>query len=727
MADYKDQDQKSPEQERREKLQNLLAWRLRDAMQARETSGIEEIWLAAEDQYNGYDEFNHPNIARTKEDPQGRKATATPGTQSTIYLNITKPKTDTAVSRVQEMLLPHDDKPWEVEPTPVPELANAVDRGDDRMVQLADGRQAKAADVAKATMVKAQQSAERAGAQIEDWFVEGSVYAEMRRVIKDAGRIGTGVLKGPFPVAKKDRKWSIQDGASVLEISERIAPSSRRIDAWDLFPDPSCGDDIHAGAYIFERDYFTARKLRGLARQPGYDAKCIAEVLEQGPTKRARLDKHNRQNEGEVSALDTETFEVFYYQGDIPPEELLAAGFEVVGFNIDEGGQRVGDEKLAEQMRLVTIPVVATLVNDKVVRMSMNPQETGEFQYDVFVWEPVDGQVWGRGIPTKMEPAQKILNAGTRRMLENAGMSAGPQVVTAKGSIEPWNGRYTVEGRKGWHFMPSELIDDVRKAFAVIAIDPMQQHLMEIIRYSLEMADQLTNMPMFLQGIVGTAPDTLGATQMQEANASAPLKAIAKQFDDLIVVPHLRRYYDWLMQDPNVPADAKGDMQVRARGASVLVQRDQAALFYAQLVPLANDPKFRINPEKLAAELARANKASLSQIQYSDEEWQAIQEQMQNAPQPQDPRIATAQINAQVQQDKLQAEMQDREVARQHQERIKAVELQIQALEFAGQKEIKLDELKAMLAQTAIQDRTKRELFVAEKQFAQTTGDGRGL
>ena len=59
--------------------------------------------------------------------------------------------------------------------------------------------------------------------------------------------------------------------------------------------------------------------------------------------------------------------------------------------------------------------------------------------------------------------------------------SAGPQIVTAKGLIEPWDNQYTIQGRKGWHFTPSEIIDDVRKAFGHFVIESAQQQLQAII------------------------------------------------------------------------------------------------------------------------------------------------------------------------------------------------------------------------------------------------------
>ena len=55
------------------------------------------------------------------------------------------------------------------------------------------------------------------------------------------------------------------------------------------------------------------------------------------------------------------------------------------------------------------------------------------------------------------------------------------------------------------------------------------------------------------------------------------------------------------------------------------------------------------------------------------------------------------------------------------------IDFQIQAMEFAGQKDITFEQLRAMLATKAMELKNKRELFAAERQFAETDGGGRGL
>lgn len=725
----------------RQTLESLLSARLRDAVNARRTSGIEDIWQEDEDQYQGIESAGQTdNQAPTqKRLSRARPASSSTSQRSRAYLNITKPKTDAGIGRVQEMLLPHDDKPWEVKPTPIPELDEAAAGRNPSQVTLEDGTQVSAKDLATAKKFEAEQGAELMADQIEDWMVEGRVYGQMRRVIRDAGRIGTGVLKGPFPCARKDKKWGIKQNVALMSEIERIAPTSVAKSVWDFFPDPSCGENIHDGAFVFDRDYLTGRRLRELARLPDYDKERIAQILKEGPGKRAAHDdRSSRERDGQASTLESDTFEVFYYYGDIPPDILLSGGWVIPGFNDAQSTPELA-EQIEQAMQLSTVAIVATMINERVVRVSLNPLETGEFPFDVFCWEPVDGQPWGRGIPRKMATAQKMLNAATRAMLENAGMSAGPQIIIDRERIQPANGRYEITGRKLWYWQPGDEVKDVRFAFASVVIPSQQKDLQSIIEFSLRMADELSGLPLLLQGIVGNqAPETLGGQAMAEANATSPLKAIAKQFDDTLIGPHITRYYAWGMQDPNVAPDAKKDLKCNARGASALIYRDAAAQFLPQLMPMIENPAFKINPEKWIAEVMRGNKVNPASIQYSPQEAKALAEQAAQEPPPQDPRIEAAKINAdakaadrevsvQIKQAELQQDQQQAQLDREHESAIKQMEFEIQALEFAGQKEITLEQLRAMLATKSMEIRTKRELFTAEKQFAESTGEGRGL
>jgi len=212
--------QLSPEDERARRLDAMgvaLSQKRADAIQAREASGIESQWLEDEEFYQGIDDANrneHSSAWRTK--PPGQIAPQAPNTtRSTVFPNITRPYCDAAAARIADMLLPTDDRSWSLQPTPIPELI-AISEGDvpadiqQQMAAVPGIDQAKIDEMTAAVVAQAQklvddakEKADKAEKRIEDWNVEGQWHAEIRKVIEDASRCGSGVLKGPFRSAAR--------------------------------------------------------------------------------------------------------------------------------------------------------------------------------------------------------------------------------------------------------------------------------------------------------------------------------------------------------------------------------------------------------------------------------------------------------------------------------------------------------------------------------------------
>ena len=57
----------------------------------------------------------------------------------------------------------------------------------------------------EANQAQAKQASAKMQQAIEDPLVESNWHGEVRQVIEDAARIGSGVLKGPFPIQRTQR------------------------------------------------------------------------------------------------------------------------------------------------------------------------------------------------------------------------------------------------------------------------------------------------------------------------------------------------------------------------------------------------------------------------------------------------------------------------------------------------------------------------------------------
>lgn len=679
-----------------------LVEKRKEAIDGRAATGIDTIWQEDREFYDGVDDTNREGSTWNKPstaDGRLTKNESNKATKSTVFVNITQPYVDMFAARVADMLLPSDDKPFGIQPTPMPDIVNAVKDPGQLMV---GGQMTPIAQIAQQMIDEAKTGAEKAETQIWDWLIESQWQSEGRMIIDDSAQIGTGVLKGPVPIKVKNKAITTDEsGAVKLQIVESTKPGSKKIRPEDFYPDPACGASIHDGSYTWERDGITARQLKELkgtldpSGQPMYLDDQIDLVLKEGPGK--------KYTEGGKQAQPgkNDQFEIWYFHGTVGHEELRSAGCEC------EEGE--------------TVPAIVTMVNDRVIKASISQLDSGEFPYDVMVLQRRPGTWTGIGMSRQIRTPQRMLNAATRNLMDNAGLSSGPQLFMRRGAINPADGKWEITPRKVWWINEDADVQDVNSAIKAITIETMQPELLAIINYAMELAEKVTNMPLMMQGHQGGTPETAEGRRLLQNNASAVLRRIAKIFDDLITEPHIRRYYEWILlygKDDSM----KGDWKIDARGASALFERDAQNQEILQMGGIVKDPAFKIDPAKWIREAFKAQKLDPKRFQYTEEEWQNLQKNMQ--PQ-EDPRakaqkeVATIRVNGDMEQAKLNqssdmAELkfkaQEADKQRVHEKEMANLEYQMKLMEFAQGQRMSLDQAKVKLTDTALKLKTQKEL-----------------
>lgn len=686
-----------------DKLGVSLAASRSKAMSAREASGIELEWEEDEEHYEGIDDANRGSMRSWRGKPPGQVATQTSArgdaSTSTVFINITRAYVDAASARIGDMLLPTDDRAWSLGPTPIPELASMAEgKFPPEIVQqaaqefpgqpdLAKQKLHAAVDKAVADMADAKEKAERAQKRIEDWHVQCQWHAEVRKVLEDATKIGTGVLKGPVPV--KEKRIAFSNGALVM--SEQIQPHSIRLDPWNFYPDPACGESIHNGSHCWERDDITERGLIDLIGAPGYIEEQINLVLQEGAMKATRIAPDRPLPDGHTPDKSG-MFEIWYFTGSLQKEDLDATGCE------------------CPDDSYVHVPAQVTMVNNRVIKAIINPLDTGELPYDVMCWQKRTGHWAGVGVSRQIRTPQEIVTGAGRNLMDNAGRAGGPQLVVQQGVVTPHDGIYEVTPWKVWFAGPDVDMAHAENAFRFVLIPMMQKELMEIIQLGLKLAEDVTGLPLLLQGQQGKAPDTLGGLQMMNNNASAVLRRVARLFDDFITEPHVRRYYAYLLMYGD--DSEKGDFQIDARGSSALVQRDVENQAVGEMANMVGNPIFGIDPKKWAQEWLKAKHLDPKRFDYDDEKWQQIVENMSQGAQ--DPRQAIAQLKAETDQ-KLRQMDQAFEASENNKDReikmmIAQIDAELAKMGLTADQQKVLSEIKGRLGETVIKLRAERQM-----------------
>lgn len=726
--------------ERTARLQALgamLARERSDYVSARAASGVERRWLDDQDFYNGVDGASRRSMVETVASG-GRGARQPPEeleARSRVFVNITRPKTNAAEARIADMLLPVDERHWGLKPTPVPEMAALANDRETLVshlgqpVMLPDAtapggaRQATVADVVQPILREAQQRAELMQREIDDQLTEFDYNAVCREVIHYAAVLGTGVLKGPVVASRLRQSWTpISDGQRtmhVLRFVETKRPISEAVNPWDFFPDPQCGGDIRAARAVWERRRLSPRQLRELRYAPGYIAEAIDFVLEQGPQRGEFLDHRFERDRGKAGATGRgdEPFEVWERHGDITARDLADCGCEV---------------DLANPGAIYSGCVV--MVNNTIIKAYINPIETGDLPYDVFVWERDDGSVFGYGIPYMMRQAsQRMLNAAIRQALDNGGLSAGPQVVMRRGAVEPADGSWTVRGRKVWYLNEDGV--KLNDCFGVFEVRSNIAEYLRIVELALKFADEEIALPMIMAGERGTAPTQVGSMQMLMNAATVVLRRLVKRYDDCITKPHIRRYYDWNMAH-NPKEEIKGDYEVDARGSTALIQRDAQNLSIIKwMAALGNQSlAWMLDPRKMMKKALQADMIPPDEVMPTDDELDRREELMRNAkPQPSpdavvraESAVAVAQIGAQSRLAEAQLKGGDPKAAREHELLMAAIDADVSLRDLMVKRGINLDKLKAELAMKVVQAQVERENTIEEQRWRAAMGAAPG-
>jgi hypothetical protein len=725
-----------PEEQQRKKAEKLqsfgasLSGQRDEWIRSRGSYGVDKRWIEDEDQYNGKDNINKAASQMMTSVEQGYPVTtqnAKPH-RSTVFIGMTRQKTNAAEARLADILLPTDDRNWGIQPTPDPELMGMSKDNKAAMDQQGqpimgeDGQPARVRDVVKAVREQANKKAKAMETEIEDQLVECSYNGELRKVIHDTAVLGTGVIKGPIVTNRTRKAWqpitdSTGETVHQIEIVQEIGPASFRIDPRNVWPDPGCGETIHNGKGIYEREQVTAKQIRDLAKQPGFLKPQLRKVLEEGPKQSATLRELTDEDQRDMTRL---TYEKWTYWGEVDHDDLESAGVSV--------GEK-------DELRSTSACVV--MINDTVVKAFLNPLENGDIPYDFYVWEKVAGTVWGYGIPYLMRSQQKVLNAAWRQMMDNAGVSSGPQIVIKPGAIQPADKQWQLSARKIWY--ATDDIDDVRKAFSTFEFNSHQVELAGIIKMATELADAETGVPTIMQGEKGAAPDTVGGMQMLMNSANVVLRRLVKQFDDMITKPHIRRYYDYNMMY-NEDEEIKGDFSIDARGSSALVVRDIQNQSFLNLLAAGANPVYGmyLDTQKLFEKALQAQHIDPAEVFKSEEEIEQIKEAQKQAaaqgPAP-DPAMAVAQMRAEAEMQKAQAqnqgdlqELQVRQAIAAQEADLRIMQLEmtreIEMLKLSNSQNISLEKIKAQLADTAMKERSRKELFAAERDLALKTGSG---
>lgn len=572
---------------------------------------------------------------------------------SQIYMMITATKQRAAASWIKDIMLPADEKAWGIDPTPIAQLPQWAELAiRERLVaterETEEDEQQLRELVAIELAKQAHNSAKNMETKMEDQLAECNWGKVMDELIDDFTTFSAAIMKGPILKKRKTLQWKSTFGDTVPEIGEELMLCFERVSPFDVYPSPEATETNDGN--LIERIRFRRGDLVMMKGVPGYKDEEIDRVLEAYPLG-LRDWLWN-----DTERLENENKHRWWMNSENGLIDGLHFWGSVQGTTIEAWGIPVSDP-LAEYQ------IDAILIGNFIIRCQINNDPLARRPYHKACYDPIPGAFWGNSIRWLMNDIQEFCNASARSLVNNMAISSGPQVEINYERLDPLESELDIYPWKVWQTRGSE----VGGSSAVNFFQPQSnaQELMAVYKEFEMKADDITGIPRYVYGNekVGGAGTTASGLAMLLGSAAKQIKQAIGNLDYGIIRPALEMVYFYNMLTSK-DRTIKGDAKVVARGANALLLRDMATQRRTEFLGLTNNEiDLNIIGEDGRGKLLRAiaDDLDLKGIVPSEQALlQKLQEQAENQQPP--PEVQKAQIDAEVDAQKIEADVMKAEM-----------------------------------------------------------------
>jgi len=528
---------------------------------------IETIMLDAMRQRNG--EYEPSKLAQITK--QGG---------SEIFMMITEVKCRAAESWLRDILLDEGSPPWDLHTTPIPDLTptqtqEIQDTFTERvlrqiqefgqapdMEQMRQLKEMVAQDYRFSVMREAQMRADKMKLKIQDQFAQGGWEQAFNDFITDIVTFPTAFIKGPIVRRQRILGWAQNaEGRTTVEPTERLAPEYERVDPFRMYPEPGI-TNINDG-YLFELHRMTRMELSDLIGVPGYDEDAIRKVLEEGNgTSWINQDVELQKDEEERK----------YYAYMRPTAEYDALEFwgKVSGAMLIEWG--LTEEDVPDSAREYDANVWT--VGNYVIKAVLNYDPLGEKPYAKTSFIKCPGAFWGKGIPEIIQDLQNVCNAATRALVNNMGISSGPQVELNVERLAPNEDITNLTPWRIWQTI-NDPTGSSAPAMRFTQPDSRATELVAVYEKFSRLADDHSGIPAYVYGDMNVqgAGRTASGLSMLMGAAGKGIRQVVMHMDSDVVKPIVKRQFVYNMrydEDESI----KGDVEIVAKGAINLAVKE---------------------------------------------------------------------------------------------------------------------------------------------------------
>jgi hypothetical protein len=515
--------------------------------------------------------------------------------RSKAFVRKTRVKVKTVDSRVFDLLFPaNSDRNWALEATPVPTVAPEIKDKLKRDLTAALQRAPEENEIQQAVKHLVDTAAKGMAKAIDDQLTESRYKKAARQVMHSGHLYGTGILKAPLIERKIRTRFVNEDGKWVMKTESYVVPFVDFVPIWRFFPDMSA-TELENCRYVYERHVMSKSAVLALAERKSFDTQKLRDYVTSHPngarTRKPYDDEIRQVGDRTTAHNDDGQYEILERWGWVDAAQLHQCGVTVP----------------ENRMHETFFANVWLLPSGEIVKAALQPINGVTWPYHLYYFDKDETSIFGEGLATIMRDDQTMLNAGTRMILDNAAITAGPQFEVNMDLMSPTEKAdamfpFKIWGRNGRN--PES------PAVRVLNIPGNLEDLLPIISMFEANADEVTAVPRFMSGENATqgAAGTASGLSMLMGNTSIVMKDLIAGYDEGITAPFINALYRWNMQF-NPDNAVKGDFNVKASGTASLVAKEIRAQQLDNFAAQTSNPMDApfIKREKLLRQRAEAH------------------------------------------------------------------------------------------------------------------------
>jgi len=418
--------------------------------------------------------------------------------------------------------------------------------------------------------------------QLDDLLQQGGFYSALWSFLQDIATFPYAVLKGPVVYYRNQMHW--EGGKAVVKNEptmtwERCSPFDVYVAPWSQ----SAQD-----GYIVHKQRINRQALQSLIGLPAYDTDAIKSILDRQPESFKDWFSYTEWERSVLEQRESDQTQSYRTDAVDRPFPMLEFHGSVSGDLLIDWGMDAKDVPDATQ----DLNITGWLIDDTVIGVRINPHPLGNKPFYIDSFERVPGSVIGLGVPKMIEDICDAGNATFRALINNMAIASGPQVAVNEGRLDPEEKDLTMFPWKVWPFTDDPMGQGSQPPINFFQPSSNANELMGVLEKLMQMADIFSAMPQFMQGDpqgMSTIGRTSSGLSMLMDAANRTMKQAVTSIDKNVIEPAVIDLNIYLsLTRPDLVDD--GDINVVAKGATQLVQRDQLRMRRAQFLQVTANP-----------------------------------------------------------------------------------------------------------------------------------------